>query len=77
MKVVWHAAAEASLLRIPHWRTSGAVSAAVLRYAEHGEGNPARVVGRPGLFELRASGYRVLFTVIGDEVQVWTVQRIA
>lgn len=76
MIVVWHASAEASLLAIPHWRTASRVAAAVERFAQTGEGAPKTVRGRPGLYELRAEGYRVLFTVLGSEIAVWSVHRV-
>lgn len=76
MIVYWHAGAEAALLRIPHWRTAARVAAAVARFAETGDGEPRAIDGRPGLYELRAEGYRVLFTALGDDLTVWSVHRL-
>ena len=76
MIVSWHASAEAALLRIPHWRTASRVAAAVERFAQSGDGEPRAIAGRPGLYELRAEGYRVLFTALGDELTVWSVHRL-
>lgn len=59
--IEWHAAAEAELLRVPHWKTAAASDGGLIRFAETGVGAVERVANHPNRYRLRVVGYDAVF----------------
>jgi len=58
LAIIWEPAAETVLLR--HWHTAEKIDAAVIRFAQTGEGHVERIGPR---YRLRIAGHDVIFRV--------------